>query len=72
MSTLAEIKAAICKLTPQDFARLRDWLLEHDIAAKFSSKETTEIREALAEAKAEFERGEGLSSEQIQKQFGLR
>ena len=30
MSTVAEIEAAISKLPPQDFARVRDWLLERD------------------------------------------
>ncbi len=30
MSTVDEIEAAIDKLAPTDFARLRDWLLERD------------------------------------------
>ncbi len=30
MSTVDEIEAAISNLGPQDFARLRDWLLERD------------------------------------------
>jgi hypothetical protein len=30
MSTVAEIEAAINNLPPQDFAQLRDWLLERD------------------------------------------
>jgi hypothetical protein len=30
MSTVDEIEAAICSLPPQDFARLRDWLLERN------------------------------------------
>ena len=30
MSTVDEIEAAISNLPPQDFARLRDWLLERD------------------------------------------
>ena len=30
MSTVAEIEAAISKLPPQDFAQVRDWLLERD------------------------------------------
>jgi len=30
MSTVAEIEAAINKLPPEDFAQLRDWLLERD------------------------------------------
>jgi hypothetical protein len=32
MSTVDEIEAAISNLPPQDFARLRDWLLERDQA----------------------------------------
>jgi len=38
---------------------------------EFLSEEIVEIGEALVEAEAEFERGEGLSSEGIKKQFGL-
>jgi len=38
---------------------------------EFSPEEIEEIRQALAEADAEFERGEGLSSEEIRKQLGL-
>jgi hypothetical protein len=30
MSTVAEIEAAISNLPPQDFAQVRDWLLERD------------------------------------------
>jgi hypothetical protein len=30
MSTVDEIEAAISNLPPQDFARVRDWLLERD------------------------------------------
>jgi hypothetical protein len=30
MSTVDEIEAAISKLDPQDFIRVRDWLLEQD------------------------------------------
>jgi hypothetical protein len=30
MSTVAEIEAAISNLPPQDFAQIRDWLLERD------------------------------------------
>jgi hypothetical protein len=30
MSTVTEIEAAISNLPPQDFAQIRDWLLERD------------------------------------------
>lgn len=30
MSTVAEIEAAINNLPPEDFAQIRDWLLERD------------------------------------------
>jgi hypothetical protein len=33
MSTVDEIQAAISSLPPQDFARIRDWLFEHDHVA---------------------------------------
>jgi hypothetical protein len=63
MSTVAEIEAAISKLSPQDFAQLRDWILE---------KEDAETVAAFAEAEAELERGEGLSVEEARKQLGLQ
>jgi hypothetical protein len=63
MSTVAEIEAAISNLPPQDFAQIRDWILE---------REDAETAAALVEAEAELKRGEGLSVEEARKQLGLQ
>lgn len=41
------------------------------LAARFSEGETEEIGKALAEAEAEFDRGEALSGEEMRRHFGL-
>lgn len=42
------------------------------LAARLSTEEVAEIRSALAEAEAEFARGEAISSDELRRQFGLR
>ena len=42
------------------------------LSARFSTGETAEIRAALAEAEAELARGEGLSSDEMRRHFGLQ
>ncbi len=41
------------------------------LANRFSDEETSSIRAALAEAEAEFARGEGLASEELRRRLGL-
>ena len=41
------------------------------IAAKFSDEEVSDIQQALAEAEAEFARGEGIVSDEMRRHFGL-
>ena len=53
-----------------------DWLkIQAGIAAMFtahfSTDEASEIRDALAEADAEFARGEALTGTEVHRQFGL-
>ena len=40
-------------------------------AARFSTDEVSEIRDALAEADAEFARGEALTGAEVRRQLGL-
>ena len=47
-------------------------VLENVASARFPAEEVSEIREALAEAEAEFERGEGISAEEMRRRFGLQ
>ena len=49
MSTVDEIEAAISNLPPQDFARVRDWLLERD-----SERWDKQIAEDAAAGKLDF------------------
>jgi hypothetical protein len=42
------------------------------LAARFSEEETSEIREALAEAEGEFVRGEGIGIDEMRRRFGLQ
>ena len=41
------------------------------LAARFSTGETSEIREALDEAEAEFARGDVLRESDVRRHFGL-
>ena len=53
-----------------------DWLkiqagLAEMVASRFSGDEVSEIRAALAEADAEFARGEAISGAEVRRQLGL-
>jgi hypothetical protein len=58
MSTVDEIEAAISNLPPQDFARVRDWLLEQD------SMVATAHRPAISMEEIE-RRGEEIASGKV-------
>ena len=69
--TAQEVLETVASMPREDWMKIQRGIAEL-IAAEFSTEETTEIRQALAEAQAEFERGEGLSSGEMRKQLGLR
>jgi hypothetical protein len=69
--TAQEVLQTVATMPQEDWMKIQCGIAEL-ITAKFSSEEVSEIREALTEAEAEFARGEGLSSEEIRKQLGLR
>ncbi len=72
MSTVAEIEAAISKLAPEEFAQIRDFVLKMDRVEAGTYEETAEIRAAMAEAEAEYKRGEFFTTEDIKKHCGLK
>lgn len=57
-------------LSPEDRTLLCSRLNEQ-VATDFTPAEVEEIRHAIAEADAEFERGECLTSEQLAREIGL-
>ena len=69
--TAQEVIKTVATMPQEDWMKIQRGIAEL-ITAKFSSGEASEIREALSEAEAEFGRGEGLSSEEVRKQLGLR
>jgi hypothetical protein len=69
--TAQEVIKTVATMPQEDWMKIQCGIAEL-ITARFSSDEASEIRDALAEAEAEFERGKGLSSEEIRKQLGLR
>jgi hypothetical protein len=69
--TAQDVIKTVATMPQEDWMKIQCGIAEL-ITAKFSSEEASEIRTALAEAEAEFERGEVLSSEEIRKQLGLR
>ena len=68
--TAQEVLDTVAEMPQEDWMKIQRGIAEL-ITAKFSSEDIAEIREALAEAEAEFERGEGLSSTDIRRQLGL-
>ncbi len=68
--TAQEVLETVAAMPREDWIKIQRGIAEM-ITAKFASEEITEIQEALAEAEAEFERGEGQSSEEIRRQLGL-
>ena len=69
--TAQEVIKTVATMPQEDWMKIQCGIADL-ITARFSSDEVSEIREALAEAEAEFGRGEGLGSEEVRKQLGLR
>ena len=69
--TAQEVLDTVATMPHEDWVKIQCGIAEL-ISSKFSSAEVSEIQEALAEAEAEFERGEGLTSSEIREQLGLR
>ena len=69
--TPQEVLKTVATMPHEDWVKIQCGIADL-ISSTFSSTEVSEIQEALAEAEAEFERGEGLTSSEIRKQLGLR
>jgi predicted transcriptional regulator len=69
MSTVAEIKSAVEKLSPAERLELFRWLAEHD---DVSQRLRTELLEEIDAGLAEAERGELLSGEAVIKRLKER
>ena len=69
--SLQQILKEAADLSQEDLAHLQSGIAEL-MMSRFSPEEIAEINQALDAADAEFERGEGLSSDEVRKQFGLK
>ena len=68
--TAQEVLDTVATMPREDWMKIQSGIADL-ITGKFSPEEIAEIREALAESEAEFNRGEGLSSEAMRRQLGL-
>jgi hypothetical protein len=68
--TAQEVIKAVAALPEEDWMKIQSGIADL-ITARFSSGEIAQIREALTESEAEYERGEGLSGKEVRKQLGL-
>jgi hypothetical protein len=69
--TAKEVLEEVAMMPCEEWLKIQTGIAEM-LAERFSGEETAEIREALAEAAAEFARGEGISSEEMRRHFGLQ
>lgn len=65
-----EVLATVATMPSEDWMKIQSGIAEM-LAARFSTGETSEIREALDEAEAEFARGDVLRESDVRRHFGL-
>ena len=68
--TADEVIETVAAMPNADWLKIQAGLAEM-FASRFSSEEVSEIQAALAEADAEFARGEALSGAEVRRQLGL-
>ncbi len=68
--TAQEVINEVAAMPEEEWTKIQRGIADL-ISSRFSSGEIAEIQEALAESRAEFERGEGLGSQSVRKQLGL-
>jgi hypothetical protein len=68
--TAQQVLETVATMPTEDWMKIQSGIAEM-LADRFSAVETSEIREALSEAEAEFARGEGLSEDEMRRHFGL-
>lgn len=68
--TADEVLARVAELPREDWVKIQTGIADL-IAAEFSAGEIASIRNALAEADAEFARGESFDRDEIRRRLGL-
>ena len=68
--TAAEVLETAASMPSEDWLKIQAGIAEM-FTARFSTDEASEIRDALAEADAEFVRGEVLTGAEVRRQLGL-
>jgi hypothetical protein len=71
LMTAKEVLETVAAMPTADWMKIQSGIAEL-LAARFSAGEVAEVREALAEAEAELERGEGFSGDEVRRHFGLQ
>lgn len=69
--TTKEVLETVAAMPAADWMEIQSGIAEM-LAARFSASEVAEVSEALAEAEAELDRGEGLTADEVRRHFGLR
>lgn len=68
--TAEEVIKTVAEMPSEEWLKIQAGIADLFVA-RLSQTETAEIAEALAEAEAEFERGEGLDGAEMRRHFGL-
>ncbi len=68
--TAEEVLATVASMPNADWLKIQAGLAEM-VASRFSRDEISEIRAALADAEAEFERGEVMTGVEVRQRLGL-
>ena len=68
--SVEEVLARVAELPRDEWGKIQAGIADLMIA-ELSQAEVGEVGEALAEAEAELQRGEGISSEEARKRLGL-
>jgi hypothetical protein len=71
LTTAKEVLESVAAMPTTDWMEIQSGIAKM-LAARFSAGETAEVSEALAEAEAELDRGDGLSGDEMRMHFGLR
>jgi hypothetical protein len=68
--TAQEVLKTVAAMPREDWMKIQSGIADL-MAADFSPEEVTEIRAALEESEAQFERGEGMTIEEARKRLDL-
>jgi hypothetical protein len=68
--TAKEILKTVSEMPQEEWMKIQRGLADM-ICARFTSEESEEIRQALAESEAEYARGEGMDAKEARRRLGL-